>query len=232
MPARRGSARKTVSKATTKVLGSMRAAEFKTTIFEDTLAKLKSRRKYIITVIGVLVVVGLLYYYKSLFIVAMVNGQPISRLSYYQELERQGGSQALSGIITKTLVFQEAAKQNVSVSDDEINKEIKTIEERLKSQGQQLDQLLAFQGLNREGLSEQIRLQKLAEKMASKDTKVTDAEIDEYLKNNPLPTGTTASSKEDRDKIREQLRQQKASQAIEKWLETLRNKAKVERYVN
>ena len=94
-------------------------------------------------VIGILLLAGLLYAFRSLFVAAMVNGQPISRVSLVRELEKQNGKQALNSLVTKTLIYQEARKQNVSVSDDEINGEMKKIEDNLQQQGQRLDQHLS-----------------------------------------------------------------------------------------
>lgn len=195
------------------------------------ISYLKSRRKYLFFIVGSVLVIFLVYYYKQVFVVAIVNGQPITRLSYYQELERQAGEQALNTIITKMLVTQEAQKQNVTVSDEEVDKEIKAIEERLKSQNQNLDTLLLFQGLTRDGLKDQLRLQKMAEKMASKDVKVSDTEIDEFLKANPPAEGAGVSSNEQRDKAREQIQTQKSSESIQKWLDGLRSKANIQRFV-
>ena len=42
-----------------------------------------------------IILIGLLYYNRSLFIVALVNGQPISRIAVVQELEKRNGKQAL-----------------------------------------------------------------------------------------------------------------------------------------
>lgn len=115
-------------------------------------------------VVFALVAAGLLL--KKELVVATVNGQPISRLTLIREMEKNSGKQTLEGLIGKTLILQEAKKQNVSVGKGEIDQEMAKIEENFKNQGQDLNQLLAFQGITRADLEEQIQLQKTAEKLA------------------------------------------------------------------
>ncbi|MGB9706823.1 MAG: SurA N-terminal domain-containing protein [Microgenomates group bacterium] len=115
-------------------------------------------------VVFILVTSG--YLLKNELVVATVNGQPISRFTLIRELEKNSGKQALESLIGKTLILQEAKRQNVSVGQQEIDQEMKKLEENFKSQGQDLEQLLAFQGMTKASLEEQIRLQKTAEKLA------------------------------------------------------------------
>jgi len=115
-------------------------------------------------VVFILIAGGLLL--KKELVVATVNGQPIFRLTLIREMEKNSGKQVLEGLIGKTLILQEAKKQNVSIGQEEINQEMAKIEENFKSQGQDLNQLLAFQGITKADLEEQIQLQKTAEKLA------------------------------------------------------------------
>lgn len=115
-------------------------------------------------VVFVLVAAGLLL--RKELVVATINGQPISRLTLIREMEKSSGKQVLEGLIGKTLILQEAKRQNVLVGKEEIDQEMAKIEENFKSQGQDLNQLLAFQGMTRADLEEQIQIQKTAEKLA------------------------------------------------------------------
>jgi len=112
----------------------------------------------------ILVAGGLLL--KKELVVATVNGQPISRLTLIREMEKNSGKQVLEGLIGKTLILQEAKKQSVFVAKEDIDQEMAKIEENFKNQGQDLNQLLAFQGMTKADLEEQIQLQKTAEKLA------------------------------------------------------------------
>ncbi len=78
---------------------------------ESKKAALKFSRNHIFILAGVIIAAALLYYFRSAFVAATVNGQPISRLSLVRELEKQGGKQAMDSLITKTLIDQEAKKK-------------------------------------------------------------------------------------------------------------------------
>jgi len=192
---------------------------------------LKVSRKFVL--IG-LVAVGLavlLYTYRSLFIAATVNGQPISRLVLVQELEKQGGKQTLSTLVTKTLIGQEAAKKNITVSQKKVDEEMKKIEASLAQQGQTLDQVLQMQGMTKQSLTDQIRTQKMVEGLVGK-VSVSDKEIDAYIKANEasIPEGGTAGDV--RKSVKTQLEQQKVNEKAQAMLQNLQKNAKINYFVS
>lgn len=139
-----------------------------------------------------LALIGLLYYFKANLVVAIVNGKPIWRVSYAQEINRMAGKQALESLLTKTMIMQEAKKQKVVVANAEIDEEIKKAEEYSQQQGMTLDQLLELQGMKKEDLISTIKLNKLVEKMAGTESAQmqewvmslqTNAKIVKWLKN-------------------------------------------------
>lgn len=126
-----------------------------------------------------LALIGLLYYFKANLVVAIVNGKPIWRVSYSQEINRLAGKQALESLLIKTIILQEAKKQKAAVTDSEINEEIKQAEEYSQQQGMTLDQLLELQGMKKEDLINTIRINKLVEKMAGTES----AKMQEWVMN-------------------------------------------------
>ena len=126
-----------------------------------------------------LALIGLVYYFKASFVVAIVNGKPIWKVSYSQEINRLAGKQALEKLIIKTMILQEAEKQKTVVADSEINEEIKQAEEFSQQQGMSLDQLLELQGMKKEDLISTIKLNKLVEKMAGTES----AKVQEWITN-------------------------------------------------
>lgn len=186
-----------------------------------------ANRKKIIVFLVVLILAGLIYFLKGQLIVATVNGQPIWRFTLISELEKQGGKQTLEGLITKTLILQEAKKQKVNVSEEEIGQEIKKIEESLTSQGQDLNQVLGAQGINLDELRQQIRIQKIVEEILGKDIEVTDAEVETYIEENKDFFPEDADTERARGEIKNQLKQQKISEEFEAWIGTLYGKAKI-----
>jgi foldase protein PrsA len=192
----------------------------------------KVKKSYLIGFLAVVLLAILLYAFRSVFVAAMVNGQPVTRLSLVQELEKQNGKQALNSLVTKTLIFQEARKQNVNVSDQEVDAELKKIEQNLSAQGQKLDQVLELQGMTKEGLIEQIRIQKLIEKMVGKDIKVSDKEVQDYIADNRESFPEDANQQQINSQVREQLQQQQLNEKVQTWLDKLQKDANINYFVN
>ncbi len=185
-----------------------------------------SKKSLVVFLVTIILAAGA-YYFKGQFIVALVNGQPISRLTLIKELEKQSGEGTLEALVTKALVLQEAEKQGVSVSDEEVGQEIAQIEENLGAQGQNLDQVLGMQGISREDLEEQIRMQKTAEKIAGGDLEVTDEEVENYFTENQDSFSEEAEEEEIKKNIRQQLEQRKLSAAINSLINSLREGADI-----
>lgn len=188
----------------------------------------KTKNKKLVTLLAIIFLTGgVLYRFRSQFIVAVVNGRPISRLTLIRELEKQAGASALDSLITKTLILQEAGKQNITISDDEVNEEIKRIEENLAKQGQDLNQLLSLQGGSQSELREQIRMQKMIEKIVGKDVEVADEEVNDYLEKNKDSLPEDMDMEEIKASVRRQLEQQKLTEKVQLWLKSLRDAAKI-----
>jgi len=184
-------------------------------------------KKYLIIVLAIICLVLFLYSYKHLFIVATVNNRPVTRLALIQELEKQAGQQVLDTLITKSLILQEADKQNIRIGPERIEEKMKEIEEQVKSQGADLDTLLQEQGQTRKSLGEEIRIQLIVEEILGKDIEVTEAELENYFEENKEFLGEDASFEEIKEDLREELKQQKTNERITSWLEELRQNAKI-----
>lgn len=191
------------------------------------------KKKTVIPILAIVVLVVLLYLGRGLFIAASVNGEPISRLSVISELEKRAGKTVMSSLVTKTLILQEAKKKNITVSNDEVNSEIKKIEGNLTRQGQSLDQILIMQGMTKEDFTEQVMLQKLVEKMLS--INVSDTEVNKYIESNKesLSAGNENIKPEDlKASAREQVKQQKFNDKFQAWMQDLQKNAKIDYLVN
>lgn len=185
-------------------------------------------------VLGGMVIVAVLVavFFKSLFVVAMVNGKPISRLELIGELERLAGKQALNSLVTRVLIEQEAAKKKVAVTQKETDEAVAKLTDDLKKQGQDINKLLTAQGMTMSSLQEQLRVQKLVEKIFEKDLKVTDKEVTDYIEKNKeqLPENQDEASL--KESVMQQLKQQKLSDLFQGWLQTAQKNAKITYYLN
>lgn len=200
-------------------------------IFANRVVQLLKKPKVYISLIVIILAVTA-FYLKGLFIAAIVNGQPITRLAVVSELEKRNGKQTLSSIITETLILQEAQKRNITVSQKELDDAIKSIENDLKKQKQSLDQALAFQGMTRKDFEDQLRLRNLVEKMLAKDIEPTDKEISDYIEKNKDTLPKDLKEEEIKKTVKEQLKQQKLSSKVQEWLADLQKKATINYFVN
>lgn len=222
--------KKTTSKASAPKTSVKTRTQFQSLAVEETKSpkkSLKIRKLYIIFVLVIIAFGALLYFGRGLFVAAVVNGQPISRLSIVKEAEKQSGKQALQTIVRNTLIEQEARRANITVSDQEINDEIKKVEGSLSKQGQKLEEVLKMQGMTRADLTKLIRLDKMVGKIVGKDVKVTDKDIDAFLEKNKEVLPKDQSEEQLRKTAQERLKQEMLNTKVQAWLESLQNKAKV-----
>lgn len=191
--------------------------------------KVNFQKKLFIYLAIAIGLIGLLYYFKNQFVVAWVDGRPISRASYVAEMEQLAKKQALDSLITKQLILKEAAKQKVSVSEDELNQAMQQIEDRAKAQGSSLDEILTTQGLSRVAVRQEVRLQKLLEKMVG-DIAVTDEQIQNYWDSNKamFPGQTLDQVK---DQITNQLKQQDLMNKVQELISRLQSQAKIVKWL-
>jgi len=183
-------------------------------------------------IIVVIIALGVLaYFYKGLFIAATVNGSPISRLAIIQKLEKASGKNLLDSLITEKLIQDEANAKKITVSNDEINGEIKKIEDQITAQSSTLDAALAAQGMTMEDLKKQIILQKEVEKLVADKINVTDEEVAQYIKDNQvsIPKGQEATTTA---QIKNELRNQKLNTEAVALITTLKSQAKIRYFVN
>lgn len=181
------------SKTTKPKLVSAKVAETPVVVHDEPLVTkspsantITLKRDYVIAA-GLILVAGLLigaYAVSQALIVATVNGQPISRLSYIKEMESQTGERTLDNLITQELIVQQADKEGVVVEEQEVEGEIETVRATLTEQGQDLEQLLELQGMTLDELRVQIRLQKMLGRLAQVAEDVSADELAVYIETN------------------------------------------------
>ena len=172
-----------------------------------------------------------LYFFKGQFVVALVNNRPIWRRVFVKTLEKQGGQQVLDSLIIENLILQAAQKEGISISDEAVNQEIEKIKANFSSQGQDFDQLLAAQGISQKELAKQIEIQKTAELIAGKNISVSDEEVANYLTENEISFSEEENQDEAKANVKRQLEQEKLNQAIQEWLDLLRENANIKSFL-
>ena len=192
--------------------------------------KLKQPKVLIGLIVVILIVAAFLF--KGLFIAALVNGEPITRITVISELEKQSGKQALTSLINQALIFQEAKKKKITVSQSELDASVKQIRDGYKAQGQDLNTALAAQRMTMQDLMTQLKLRSLVEKLLADKIGVTDAEVSDYITKNKDTLPTNMTEADIRKNVEDQLKQQKLGSAAQTWLDQLNKDAKINYFVN
>lgn len=191
----------------------------------------KPKPGYIALGVASVLIFTSLFFAKGLFVAATVNGSPVSRIAVIKELEKQGGKQVLESIIDKKLIETELDKLGARVTQEELDNEIRKIEEQVVAQGGTLEVALAAQGMTREKLVEQIAMQKKIERALADKITVSPEEIDAYIKDSNMtpPEGMTIEGL--KKEVGEQIRQRKYQQETQKWVSDLTQSALIKYYV-
>lgn len=183
----------------------------------------------------VLIIIGvalLLYFFQDKYLFAKVNGKPLTTFEVLDELEkvkRNEVAEVVNIMIDKSLLLQEAEKRGITVSEEEINQEMKKTEEALKQSGQSLDSQLALLGMTREGLRENYQIQKSVEKMIG-TTEVSEEEINNYIEQNKDLLPPDQDEKQLREMVKQQLSQQKLGEQYQKLITELRANADIQEF--
>lgn len=200
-------------------------------VIESSMPKKLIKSKLLIPLI-IIVLAVVLFFAKGLFIAALVNGQPVSRLEIIKELEKRDGKNALTAIVNQLLISQEAKKKNIEVSQKEIDADTKQVEDNLKKQGQNLDAALSAQGMTKKDFEDQLRLRKSVEKLLGDSIKVTDKEVNDYIEKNKATMPEGMNDKEVKEGVRQQLEQQKFSVKSQELITKLEKDAKINYFVS
>lgn len=235
------SSKATTKKTTAKVsrgrasVSAMKVAPQKkgttATDFRNKVLDPKNRRSLILA-IAVIVLALIVFFGKNLVVAATVNGQPISRLAIIKDLETQSGKATLDSIITRTLVYQEASKKNITASEKDIDNEVAKIQKQFQAQGQNLDALLATQGLTKERFRDEVKVQLLVTKILGDQAKVTDKEFNDFLEKNKDLIVNEKDQEAAKKSLRQQMEQQKLAQKYQEWIATVKKNAKINYFVN
>ncbi|MCL4397704.1 SurA N-terminal domain-containing protein [Patescibacteria group bacterium] len=213
---------------------SVRAANLsKATAMAAPVEKVSARRVSLprnfsrFAVLGLLLIVLalLLYRNKGMFVAAMVNNQPIMRLSLDKQLESQYGDATLDEMVGEMLIRQAAAKNKITVTPAEIETKIASIEKTLNGQIS-LQDALAQQGETVADFRHRVELQLMLEKLTAGKVQVSDQEISDYIdKNRASMTATDEAGL--REEAKTDLTNQKQNTILQQYFSSLKSQAKI-----
>jgi foldase protein PrsA len=117
--------------------------------------------------------------------VALVNGEPVGREELFEAMYATGGKEALEQLIAKKLIVQEAIKNGLEISEDELEEEIVgIIDESFGGSYEDFLSVLNLYGLNEEAFREDARLNLLVRKLAMAEIETTDEEARQFYEEN------------------------------------------------
>lgn len=201
------------------------AAETRSTSF----AKPRPVGKYTVLLLLLVILAALVVKNKGLFVAAMVNGRPITRIALDNQLMSRYGSSLLDELINDEIINGEADKKGIKVSPDEINAEISRIETSLGGKTN-LDQALTAQGMTMNDLTVDVQRRLLVNKLTAGSVNVSDQEIADYIDKNKSSLTATDDAGLKQEAL-DALTSQKKSDATQKWFTDLKAKAKISKYI-
>ena len=218
-------ATKKSTKVTTK---KTKAVEYKMEAPVKTIPAAPTSTPYPVALVAVLIILALLVYaYYRFWNIASVNGKPVSRIKYYQTMEKQIGKDTLENLITETLIIDTAEKKGVTVEQSVIDQEVADIKTRIEGQGQTLDAALIQEGMTLADLERQLRIQKFVETLSATSSAVTEQQINEFLTSNKDQLPQDATQEELRELAITQLDNQAKSTNVQNWLAEIRAAANI-----
>lgn len=175
-------------------------------------------------------------------VVAVVNGEDVTGKSYnlvYAQLKlfsSQGGDEldedeiktaTIESLIDRAVLLQHARDEGIEVTDDDATKELDTI----KSENEDgLTSLLEQFQMSEDGFKEQLKFELTLNEFKEKniDVEVTDEEVEEIYKETKKENEEIPELDEIKDQLKGNIKEQKTNEALQKTIDEIREKAKVE----
>lgn len=186
-----------------------------------------TKRKYIFSLIAIVVIVVLAYFkFSYLLVPAKVGVEPVYIWQYLTYLHKNYGKEGIQRLTTQLLINQAIAKAGVTVNPDDIQKEVDLLDQQASASGG-ITAMLAAQQMTLEDLKDQLRIQMAVKQILKDKIAVTDAEVnDSYKKNRDLFRGVPEA--EAKTKVREQLENQKFQTEASNWLAEIRKETQIQ----
>ena len=169
--------------------------------------------------------------YRGMVIAATVNKTPISRWQLNKTLTARYGSAVLEELVNNELITQQAAKEGIVISQEDLKQERTKLVESLGGEDG-LSTALSQYGLTEADLNAQLKLRLLQQRLAEKlfKVEVSDDDIKKYFE-----TNTTIYKDKKLDdvkaEIKESLYQQRIQQEFFAWFEQLKKDSRISIYI-
>lgn len=154
----------------------------------------------------------------------------ITQYQLYDEMKNLYGKQMANELVAQTLIKQEAKQQNISVSKEDIDKEVNAMKQQIGSD-QAFQEYLSGMGMDEKTLRSKMEVLLTRDKLLDKAFPVTDEQIEQYYEANKAQMGSPAPALDKvHDQIKSLLSENNRSENYGKWMETIEKTHKVEWY--
>ena len=205
-------------------------------IEEPLISLVKKSNSKFITYLAIVILLGIALFlmakkYRGLVIAGMVNTSPVTRMELQKVLVERYGKATLDDLIAQKLLQQLAKDNQVVVSNEDIEKETKSLEDRLGGK-EALQASMDRFGIDQKKLREEITLVILQKKLSSKLFQVTieDAEVTKYFNDNKALFDKKTFDEVKAD-IRQTLTDQKLQEQFSTWFADQQKKAKIQVFI-
>lgn len=202
---------------------------------ESTVIKSKPSPKFI-TYLVIVILLGVSLFllskkYRGLIIAGTVNSSPITRWELSQALTDRYGKATLDELIATKLLNQLAASNQITVSKDDISKELQALETRLGGKEALQASMTQF-GIDEKKLNQEISAVLIQKKLSEKLFKVTveDAEVTKYFNDNKA-LFTNKKFDDVKADIKLTLEQQKLQEQFGTWFQDQQKKALIKTFI-
>ena len=190
--------------------------------------KKNPKKKWTYITLVVIVLLAILVYWKAnYFIVATVNGEPISRYALMVELEKQGGQNTLEQMVTKKIIEQKAREAGNVVTQVDVDAEVARIEESLIAQGADLETMLSYYGQDRATFEDGVRQNTIIGKLFEDKVVITDEQVLETFESNKEQYGEEATLEDLKDQIYYELFDAQIGTLYQEWYQEQREESDV-----
>lgn len=113
--------------------------------------------------------------------IATVGGQPVTDREWTEELKKKHGDEVLLGMLNHIVVNKEAAALGITVTEDEIKRELDRSMAGYGSEEQYYAQMLSELGLTRQEVYDETIYRLTLQAVATAGITISEAEINDYL---------------------------------------------------
>jgi len=157
-------------------------------------------------------------------VVATIGSTNITQNQVYEEMKSNVGKEAMANVITTELIKLEGKAQGVTVTDEDLDKVINPIKEKLKTP-EKFQEYLDEKGMDEKALRERTRLLLQRDRLIEKAFPTTDKDITEYYEKNKEKLGGTLEQV--RPQVEEKVKERNRRKNSQEWLDSMSKKYQV-----